>query len=84
MAHLPGGMKHAWRNLYDKPLESVVTTNPALGRFFLEIGRPVKPGQQLSPPTPQDLQHFAEVSKRYGHWLASPEENAEVAIMIPR
>jgi quercetin dioxygenase-like cupin family protein len=80
MAHIPGGMKHAWRNLSNTPLDSVVTTSPALGRFFQEVGRPVKVGQSLPAPSAEELQRFVEVSKKYGQWLASPQENAAIGI----
>ena len=31
-------------------------------------------------PSPDALQRFAAVAARYGHWLASPEENAASGI----
>lgn len=31
--HLPPGVKHAWRNISDKPVEGLITTTPRLGSF---------------------------------------------------
>jgi len=36
------------------------------GQFFQEIGRP----QTGTPVTPEDLERFAVISARYGHWNA--------------
>jgi hypothetical protein len=34
------------------------------------------------PPFEGDVRRFAEVAARYGHWLASPQENAAVGIKL--
>jgi signal transduction histidine kinase len=39
--HVPGGAKHAFRNISGEPVLQLVTTTPELGWFFEEIGRPV-------------------------------------------
>jgi quercetin dioxygenase-like cupin family protein len=78
--HIPGGAKHAFRNVLSEPVVQLITTTPRLGRFFREIGRPVSPGVVLPPPTPEELRRFARVSGEYGHWLGSPEENAAVGL----
>ncbi|MGV3722736.1 MAG: cupin domain-containing protein [Actinomycetota bacterium] len=81
--HIPGGAKHAFRNPSTEPAVQLVTTTRALGRFFQEIGRPISPGETAPPPTPADLQRFAEAAARRGHWLGSPAENAAVGIILP-
>jgi quercetin dioxygenase-like cupin family protein len=78
--HVPGGAKHAFRNRSRAPSISIVTTTPALGRFFLEVGSPIASDK---PPTVETIQRFLETSNRYGHWNASPEENAAVGIALP-
>jgi quercetin dioxygenase-like cupin family protein len=78
---MPGGIKHAFRNVSSAPVSSLFVTTMRLGRFFCEVGRPVAtvpPG----PPTPADLQRFLEISHAYGHWLGSPEDNAAVGISL--
>ena len=80
--HVKGGRKHAWRNISDKPVEGLITTTSELGNFFMEVGRPVKPGTEFSPPTPDQLQYFMQVADKYDHWLGSPEENAAVGISV--
>ena len=78
--HVQSGAKHAWKNPSNEPVEGLITTTPKLGRFFQEVGRRITPGERLSPPTSEELQHFMEVAARYHHWLGSPEENAAVEI----
>lgn len=82
MIHIEGNAKHAWRNISDEPMESLVTTSSRLGRFFKEAGRKLKPGLLYPPPSQEELQQFIKTAKRYGHWLASPEENAEFGISL--
>lgn len=80
--HIPGDVKHAWRNTSDTPVEMLLTTEPGIGRFFKEVGKKVDPGTPPLPPTSEELEHFAKVAARYGHWLASPEENEAVGISL--
>lgn len=79
---VPSGAKHAFRNHFSEPAVSLITTTAKLGHFFEEIGRPVLPSHHPEPPTPEDLQRFVEISRRYGYWLATPEENAAVGIKL--
>lgn len=51
-------------------------TTARMGEFFREVGRPVG----SPPPTAQEAARFAEVAKRYGYLLATPDENAAVGI----
>jgi hypothetical protein len=76
---VPGGVKHAWRNVSDAPASLLVVTTMRLGRFLRDIGRPVatvRPG----PPAPADLQRFFEIGHVYGHWFGSPADNAAVGL----
>jgi quercetin dioxygenase-like cupin family protein len=77
---VPSNAKHGFRNLSHQPVIQLITTTSKLGRFFQEIGRPVTEGVTMSPPTPHELKHFLETARRYGYWLATPEENAAVGI----
>ena len=76
--HVPAGVRHAWRNVSTEPLVNLIITTKRLGRFFQEAGRPLAAASQ--PPTPEELARFATISARYGHWNATPEENAAVGI----
>jgi quercetin dioxygenase-like cupin family protein len=80
--HVPGNAKHAFRNASSEPAVQLIVTTPTIGRFFIEIGRPVTPGVPAPPPTPELLEHFGRVSARYGYWNASPEENAALGIQF--
>ena len=77
--HVPPGAKHAFRNAGAAPCVAVVVTTARLGRFFREIGRPLGAG----PPTADAVEHFLETARRYGHWNASPEQNAAIGIRLP-
>jgi quercetin dioxygenase-like cupin family protein len=78
--HVPGGARHAWRNLSDQPAVNLIITTKTLGRFFREAGRPATGAPQ--PVTPDDLARFAAISAGYGYWNATPEENAAVGIRV--
>ncbi|MBE3560316.1 MAG: cupin domain-containing protein [Ktedonobacteraceae bacterium] len=78
--HVPGNAPHAWRNRGSVPVITFIITTRRLGHFFQEVGRPVTDASR--PVTPADLARFAEVAIRYGHWLATPEENAAVGISV--
>ncbi len=80
--HIPGGMKHAFRNRSAEPVVQLITTTPKLGRFFLEIGKPISFGMPPKAPTPDELQRFATVAAGYRYWLGTPEENVAVRISL--
>lgn len=76
---VPGGTKHAFRNVSSEAALVLITTTARLGRFFKRIARPVAtmpPG----PPSSEELQRMAQVSLMEGHWLGSVEDNARIRI----
>jgi quercetin dioxygenase-like cupin family protein len=77
---IPGGAKHAFRNRNTVPVVQLITTTPALGQFFREVGRPVTDGAPPSPPTPEELRRFARAAADRGHWLGSREENTAIGL----
>ena len=81
--HIPGNVKHAWKNTSNDNLVTLTTTTPALGKFFQEVGRMIEPGEQQGIPTPEEVDHFVQISiQKYHYWLATPEENAAVGIIL--
>ena len=78
--HVPGGARHAWRNVSTQPSVELIITTKKLGQFFQEAGRTVTGGPQ--PVTPEDMARFAALCARYGYWNATPEENAAVGIHL--
>jgi quercetin dioxygenase-like cupin family protein len=72
--HVPASVPHAWRNVSSEPVICLIVTTKRLGHFFQEVGN------EPQPVTPEKLERFAAISARYGHWLATPEENAAVGI----
>ena len=78
--HVPANSQHAWRNISNKPVLVHIIATKMLGRFFEETGRPKTNTPQ--PATSEDLARFEGISRRYGYWNASPEENAAVGIQM--
>ncbi len=79
--HVPRGTRHAHRNVSGEPLIELVITTARLGNWFEEVGTP-SPGARR-PPTAGDLERLLAVSRRFGYWLGTPEENAAVGIRLP-
>ena len=76
---IPNGAKHAWRNPSHETLEALITVTANLGRALREMGRPVTDlGGRF--PTQEDVRRFVEISARYGYWLGSTEDNAQLGI----
>jgi quercetin dioxygenase-like cupin family protein len=80
--HIPGGTKHAFRNISGRPVVQLIVTTPRLATFFREIGRPIQAGAMPPPPTPEDVRRFAALSATYGYWLGTPAENEALGISI--
>jgi uncharacterized RmlC-like cupin family protein len=81
--HVPGEAKHAFRNRSPEPAVTIVVSTARMVRFFREIGTPVGPGATPSgPPSDETVQRFLETAARYGHWIASPEENAKIGLPV--
>ncbi len=78
---IASGEAHALRNVSGEPVIELIITNPRLGEWFQEAGRPVTgdPG----PPTPEDLARLIAVSARYGYRLGTPAENRAAGIELP-
>jgi quercetin dioxygenase-like cupin family protein len=78
---VPGGLRHAWRNIADLPASVVFVVPMRLARFLREIARPlatVKPGA----PTPDEIQRFLHISHAYGYWVGGPADNAAVGLSL--
>jgi quercetin dioxygenase-like cupin family protein len=81
--HIPGSARHAWRNTTREPAVTTIVTTRKMGRFFQEVGTPVRPATtSAAPPSEAEIQHFLETAERYGYWNASPEENAKVGLHL--
>lgn len=79
--HVEGDARHAWRNAGEGAGIALVVTTRRLGGLFLEMGTPLTGAPE--PPTADDLARLAALAAAYGHWLASPQENAAVGIELP-
>lgn len=79
--HVPSNVSHAWRNLSGSTAIANILTTKKMGQFFQEVGRPYD-NAVLPLPTHQELAHFATVSRKYGYWNATTEENEMVGINI--
>ncbi|MCA1406516.1 cupin domain-containing protein [Ensifer sp. IC3342] len=79
--HVPGGAKHAFRNRSDAPAVMIIVSTDRIGRFFREVGiRVTATLERLGPPPDEMIQHFLEMSARYGYWNASLDENARIGL----
>ena len=78
--HIPGGHRHAHRNISDEPAVELVITTARLGRFFRDIARPATDGARRL--TPDDLAGFVAAATSYGYVLGTPDENAAVGIEL--
>ena len=76
--HVPGGVKHAWRNGGRDPAVMLITSTARLGAFFREVATP----NGSWPPSVDALRDFLATAERYGYWNATPAENAEVGLTL--
>jgi hypothetical protein len=60
-----------------------VISTPRIGRFLREVGRRAVPGAPAPAPSAEEMARFLAVSRRYGYWNATPEENARVGLSMP-
>jgi quercetin dioxygenase-like cupin family protein len=67
--HIPGHVRHAWRNRSGQAAVMYVVTTATMAGFFREVA--------ASPD------EFLAISARYGYWNATPEENAAIGITVP-
>jgi quercetin dioxygenase-like cupin family protein len=72
---VPGGLKHAWRNVSGAPVSLVFVVPMRLGRFFRDVARPV-----AGAPERAEIQRLLDISRAYGYWVGSPADNAAVGI----
>jgi quercetin dioxygenase-like cupin family protein len=81
--HVPARAKHAFRNWSHDPAVAYVSTTNRLARFLKEAGVPLGRRSPSAWPPPDDvIRRFADTAARYGHWLASQHENAEVGLRL--
>ncbi|HEY8551717.1 MAG TPA: cupin domain-containing protein [Vicinamibacterales bacterium] len=82
--HVPPSARHGFRNPGHEPAVSLITSTATIGRFFREVGVPVAPdGPPPAPPSRERVERFLRTAERYGHWNATPEENARVGLHVP-
>ena len=79
---VPGNVRHALRNTSSSPITSITVSKQELYNFFRELARPFDPNRPPAPPTPEEMQQLFSVAKKYGYWLASPDENAAIGISL--
>jgi quercetin dioxygenase-like cupin family protein len=77
-----GNVKHALRNTSSSPTKCLTVSKTELYKFFRELAKPFDPTQPPAPPTPEEMQELFKAAAKYEYWLASPEENKEIGIML--
>jgi uncharacterized RmlC-like cupin family protein len=78
--HVPGDVPHAWRNRATRPATTLILTTARMARFFADIAIPPS---VAATPDREVVERFLETSRRYGHWNATPHENAAVGLRLP-
>ena len=68
--HIPGQVRHAWRNHTTRPAVMYVVSTATMARFFREVAG-------AGPD------RFLAISARYGYWNATPEGNAAIGLTVP-
>lgn len=79
---VPGNVRHALQNTSPSPITLITMSKQELYNFFRELARPFDPNSPPAPPTPEEMQQLFSVAKKYGYWLASPDENAAIGISL--
>ncbi len=77
-----GDVKHALRNISLSPTKCLTVSKTELYKFFRELAKPFDPMQPPGSPTSEEMQALFKAAAKYGYWLASPEENKEIGIML--
>ena len=67
--HVPGHIRHAWRNRSDGPADMYLVSTGTIARFFREVAA--------------EPERFLEISAGFGYWNATPEENAAIGLTVP-
>jgi uncharacterized RmlC-like cupin family protein len=81
--HVPAGTRHAFRNRSPESAVAIIVTTARLGRFLREVGTRIEPGQPGSwPPTKEAARRLLATAERYGHWNATPAENAQHGLQL--
>jgi len=65
-----------------EPLVELVITTARLGNWFEEVGTPARGARR--PPAAEDLERLLAVSRRFGYWLGTPDDNAAVGLRLPK
>jgi quercetin dioxygenase-like cupin family protein len=79
---IPDNVKHALRNTSSLPVALFVVTTSKMYKFFCEVSKPFDPNRRPAAPTPKAMEAFFGTVARYGYWMASPEENAAIGMII--
>ena len=85
VAVIAGNKKHALRNATAGDVTTIAFTGGDLYNFFRDLAVPAEPNQYpaIIPSTPEQMKELLETNAKYGYWLASREENAEIGIHLP-
>jgi hypothetical protein len=79
---IPGNIRHALRNTSSSPATSITVSKQEVYSFFRELARPFDPSSPPAPRSPEEMQQFFSVAKKYEYCLASRDENTAIGISI--
>ena len=78
---IAGSVIHGVRNSSSEPVVCLVITKKELYSFLHELAHPYN-GGEIGPPTLSEVSELLTLAERYRYWMASPEENAAVGLVL--
>ena len=79
---ISSNVKHAIRNSSPSPTVLLLATTPAIHGFFQDLAIPFDPKLPGAPPSRGDMERMQALAARYGYWIASPQENEAIGLVM--
>ena len=80
---IAGSTKHAVRNSFVTPVSCLTITKAQLYSFFRTLAQQVTAEELSGRSTVDQMREVADLARKYGYWLATPEENMAIGISPP-
>ncbi len=79
---IEGTVIHAIRNASNEPAICLVITKTELYSFLRELAHPYTRDEPIGNPTSNEMLELFATAKKYRYWMAPPEENAAIGLII--
>ena len=77
-----GSVKHAWRNRSARKAVVLVFTGGSHFEGMSKMARSLLPSGEAPPLTPDVMQSLLPITREYGFWSGTPEENAAIGLTL--